>query len=284
MQTIEQPVGQQQNADTKQANEPKINNKPGDGTKWTDVAGLIVNIVLAGFTYLLFTKTVEANLISGDSLKQATRANDHNEYKDSLNKIEDDLRNNAQAKKDSITQIRDSFNLAIAKQSLNAQIGTINETQKQFRIQNEPFLQIANPTIVYDSNNNSVVIVYSVINIKDAPVNIKNIKGINYIGDDKPSIDDLHKRSKSNATLLNQYLVKGMLFERYSTTHLSEGNVSFDYLEKPTNYIFFYNEIEYTNLTTGEERICKYCAKMKLVNNNRTYYEVLINENTNIHH
>ena len=139
-------------------NIPQDENRPQKRANLIAWIGLSVNAILAFFTYMLFLKTQEANKTSSDALKEtkiavaeAKRAND----------IAED--NYELAKQSSLNG--DS----ISAQTIKNQIMALKETQKEFRISNEPYLQILAPQFKELIDDKNLTVKYVLKNYGQLP-------------------------------------------------------------------------------------------------------------------
>lgn len=151
----EQPKPPPKNNDCSHIDKEPINvvvNIPNDN-KRTEygiaIFGTLINLVLAGFTYLLYTKTVEANNTSAHALLQSTRANEISQASvkstDSIGKANLKLAQDMfadQIESSIIKDSKDSITLSFTRSSLNAQIKSLNEAYIQFQKDNEPYIQV----------------------------------------------------------------------------------------------------------------------------------------------
>jgi hypothetical protein len=127
--------------------------------------GLLLSMILGYVTYQLFLKTIEANEISANALKEAKRANDETERTNRRNYIRDTINDRAQEEKD-------RFNMEIGRQSLQAQINSIKETQRQFTVSNMPFLEVTDCIIPIFQINKNPVVRFKIVNQGKMPAEI----------------------------------------------------------------------------------------------------------------
>ncbi len=111
-------------------NQPKIAN-------WIAGIAAVISLAVGIVTLYLFSETKKANITTRDALK-------HQIHIDSLDSV-------ASVRKDtidSIVRVKDNFRadstFKLQKRSLNAQIQSLQETQKEFDIENRPLLQVLN--------------------------------------------------------------------------------------------------------------------------------------------
>ncbi|MFZ2784948.1 MAG: hypothetical protein WAZ36_11140 [Sediminibacterium sp.] len=134
-------------------NIPKDENRAATTANKIAIFGLFINLVLAIFTYLLFQKTVEANKTSQSALKESTRANDistqalaDSRKADSISDIKESVSFILAKSQYETSRIKDSINMLLTKQSVNAQINSLKETQNQFNLENLAYIECADFT------------------------------------------------------------------------------------------------------------------------------------------
>jgi hypothetical protein len=157
---IKQPIDKDKNADEKANKSNKI-------IKWinahyANIASIIINGILAWFTYGLLRETVLQRQLTQKSADaavkaadEAKRANDHNIHKDSVESNEQHIR-------DQVSKTKDSITIALAQQSLK-------NSKNLFDIDRKGFLQIllTNDTIIQKSPKAG--------DFMAIPVNIRNL-------------------------------------------------------------------------------------------------------------
>lgn len=132
---------------------------------------LAIQVILALFTYLLFLETRNANKTSRDALDQTAKAVEESKRANSIAQENFELAQQS-------SQTNDSLNketLSLSKQSLDAQIKAINESQRNFAIENQPYLQISHATLDIIDNMGLSIIKYQIINMGKYPAKIFSI-------------------------------------------------------------------------------------------------------------
>lgn len=117
-------------------------------------AGVLVQIILALFTYLLFVKTGQANKTASEALAQSTRANNisaqalnNSRINDSISRRNDVRRDSLDSIRNGDSRIRERLNYELSYKSLKTQINSINRAQKDFENENRPLIQVTDMRI-----------------------------------------------------------------------------------------------------------------------------------------
>src|SRR3989337_3716783 len=98
------------------------------------IVSVSVNVAMVLFTYWLFTQTKESVDIASKALADSRK-------NDSLNRIDDRVRNSFDSVQRITNYNRDTTNIALTKKSLTAQIISIKEPPRQFEVFNMPSLE-----------------------------------------------------------------------------------------------------------------------------------------------
>lgn len=107
---------------------------------WSNVIQIFMVAVSAAMfvvTYLLFVKTKESVDVARDSLTQFIKT-------DSINRVNDRVRDSLDSIQRKFEFTRDNTNISFSKKSLDAQINSIRDEQKQFELQHRAILHISN--------------------------------------------------------------------------------------------------------------------------------------------
>jgi hypothetical protein len=165
------------------ANLAKGENKTALTANVIAIVGLFINLVLAIFTYLLFQKTVEATEISQKALVQSTRANDisaqalaGSRRADSLSDIKDSVSYEFSRKQYLDNRKKDSITIAMTRQSVDAQISSLRETQNQFQIENLAYIECADFVFTNFETNKQPRLSFKIANIGRAPIQVMKFK------------------------------------------------------------------------------------------------------------
>lgn len=164
-------------------NKPKDENRAESTANKIAIFGLLINLILAIFTYLLFQKTVEANKTSQSALKESSRANDisalalaDSRKADSISEIKDSISYNLSKSQYEASREKDSISMLLAKQSINAQINSLKETQNQFTLENLAYIECTDFTFVTFESNKEPKIAFRISNVGKVPVKITKFK------------------------------------------------------------------------------------------------------------
>ncbi|MBX9734326.1 MAG: hypothetical protein K2X37_09715 [Chitinophagaceae bacterium] len=160
------------------------------------ILGLIVNIVLAVFTYLLFKEATNSTKIATDAFQEARRSNSISEK-------------NYQLAKDAFEESQKTGQQAtqLANKSLETQIGTLKENQKQFSISNEPFLSIASANIELFEVGKPLLSKIKIENLGNYPCKVIDCKTIITIRIIPPEFKEVFKIAPSYNDILNKYIL-----------------------------------------------------------------------------
>ena len=142
-------------------NIPKEENKTAITANRIAIFGTIINIVLAGLTYLLFQKTIEANKTSQSSLIEAQKAVDQAKRANDIAESNFKLAQISSASSDSISNI----NIDLTKKSVTTQIASIEKSQKEFELENRPLVQVGDIKIDSIGADKETVVSFKIVNM-----------------------------------------------------------------------------------------------------------------------
>ncbi len=163
------------NADSEKENKevPEIK-KGGNGVKWTDVMMVIISAFLAYYTWQLFNTATDQSKSAQESADAAIKA----VKQDSLNVSNADR---IAKIKDSVSRIKDSLTIKLANKSLEAQINSLKQAQKDFEIENRPFIVFTNIVVDTTFKNNIINATYRAYNVGKFPAKVSYmVSKINY--------------------------------------------------------------------------------------------------------
>lgn len=113
-------------------------NKEPPTSKFVNIAGIVINLILAILTYFLYQQTVfqsqqsaEAVKVAMDAVSEAKKSNKISEKNYELAKISFEGNNESTNR-----------TIDLAEKSLNSQLLSINNAQQNFEIENKPYLEI----------------------------------------------------------------------------------------------------------------------------------------------
>lgn len=219
------------------------------------IIGLLVNIILAVFTYMLFREANNATHVATDALK--TTQESVKESKRANDIAQANLILAQQSAKEN--NIVSNENLGLSKQSLGAQINSINESQKQFYASNNPYLQfevsyLDDPVIGQGMNMQGVL-----KNVTQIPAKVISQRySLYYSGEVYP----YEKNLRLIDNIGNIYAVNGIPSTMYYTIEKNVDAKSVAFLNGDA-FIIMHSEIRYINLITNKERAYKFILKMK---------------------
>lgn len=263
-------------------NIPPEDKKTQDTSNKIGWVGVGINFILAFFTYLLFLKTGDANRTSSDALEVSrlaladSRMNER--LKDSLERI-----------KDSASNYLDSIKLEITKQSLQAQINSINNSQNQFESINQPFLQVNSISIDTLHVGQKPKINYTVTNISTVPIEIIRQRELSTITNQPPPPYTHVKRNFNRQGIITKaggYIIKDFYspFTSYLENNLTTN--SYKELMEGKYSVLLYKEIDYQNLITGAFKKYIFYVKLtrlpSLFNPHATFAEFIHNKNIDL--
>jgi hypothetical protein len=171
-------------------NIPKEENNAATMANRIAIFGVIINLVLGVFTYLLYKQAIKANEVANDSLittqdavKEAKRSNDisanalaDSRRSDSISHISDSSYNSRNKEAFELTKQefkarskKDSITIDLTKQSVEAQINSINDANTKFELESTAFLQLQKFSINYFDEERRINIVAEMNNLGKYP-------------------------------------------------------------------------------------------------------------------
>jgi len=150
-----------------------------------------------------------------------------------------------------------------SKKSLKAQIASLKETQKDFGITNEPYLEITKAYIDTFVVGKFVYVNYIINNLGNYPVKIIGSKAYTAVRKTDPFKESSNKQSAfNNLRIINQYVIKEneMGYSDISPMILTQGN--YNAITKYGYFFWFFGNIEYINLITKKKKEYRFSIKM----------------------
>ncbi len=216
------------------------------------IYGLIINIVLAIFTYLLFKEATSSTKIANDAVQEARRSNSISEKNYVLAKdaFEGSKKSGEEASR-------------IAEKLLNTQINSLKENQQQFKIGNEPYLNIASSSIEVFEVGKPLLTKIKVENLGRYPCKVIDCKTLITIRITAPPFSELNKIAHDYSDILNKYILNdNPVPSPFGTiVPISENQISI--VTKSNYFIFFTGYIKYKNIITNKIKTYKFQLKMK---------------------
>ncbi|TAM97802.1 MAG: hypothetical protein EPN39_10515 [Chitinophagaceae bacterium] len=215
-------------------------------------AGLIVNVLLAVFTYLLFREATNSTKTANEAVAEARRSNSISEINYALAK---DAFDESKKSGQEATQL--------ANKSLETQIGTLKENQKQFNISNEPFLSIASSNIELFEVGKPLLTKIKIENLGNYPCKVIECKTIITIRLVPPDFKEVYKIQPSYSDILNIYILHdNPVPSPFGTTvPLNENQVMI--VKKDNYFVFLTGYIKYQNIISKKIKTYKFQLKMK---------------------
>lgn len=233
--------------------------------KWTDIVNTLVNAVLALFTFLLFKEALRQGDVAEKSANAAIRAVD--EAKRS---------NDIAAKNSKEDSISFATNYDLAQQSLQTQINSVKEAQKQFEILNRPYIQMMDFKPIDFVANGYPKIEYTITNLGNYPAKILS-------GRMGLMLTDTFRNPFKNINMLGHHhhaaviLTKG---EEYRTSYNPKEMINSYHAEKIENetwFIYAWGELEYINELNKKKMIYRFAFR---VDQKGRGHDIYVNENT----
>lgn len=255
-----------------------------------NLAGVIVNTFIAGFTLYALYLTNKSLQISKDSLDFAKKTSKDS---DSAAKANFELTKQSVEAAIKLSKYADS-NYTVTKRGIESSNKnyeeaykisekSFNETVNQFNRSNTPYIQVEDISLSKPETRNPLWITYSITNLTNIPVKIIKQKTLVKV-DDKPfATNEIQKVPFSVET--NNYLIKD--YSILTKTTISEKPITVTdsiYVSREDKYIYLYKDIYYQNLISTKYRHYMFQAKIKYTLNshlvkNNTYVVFLLNEN-----
>lgn len=214
--------------------------------------GLFINVVLAIFTYLLFKEATSSTKIANDAVKEARRSNSisENNYKLAKQAFDESKKSGEEAAK-------------IANKSIETQVNSIKENQKQFQIGNEPYLNIASSNIEVFELGKPALIKIKVENLGKYPCKVIDCKTIIAIRISNPPLNELNNIAHHYSDILNKYILNdNPVPSPFGTTvPLNENQINA--VIKSNYFIFLTGYIKYKNIISNKIKTYSFQLKMK---------------------
>lgn len=224
------------------------------------VAGIIISASLFVMTLRSFEKTSEAVKISEASLNHAI-------YKDSITAISDKKRGFV----DSIRREQDSINGAITikqtQKSLDAQLKSIQQTQKEFELESRAYLMVANTQIdttaikapfnvnfdIVDMGKFPANIVYSKIGVAiDVDTTIEAVKSL------------LDEKNGWRIKISSETVSSGTRIG-YSQPSKGFSDAQYYYFRTGKMSLYLFAEFKYISVGIGKKYLMKYGVRMTVI-------------------
>lgn len=255
-------------------NIPKEENKAAITANKIAVIGTFINLALAGMTYLLFQKTIEANNTSQSALTEAQKAVQESKRANDIAEANFKLAQSSSAYSDSINNI----NLELSKKSVGTQINSVTESQRQFEKLNMPYLQCDEFSFINMEQDVQPKLSYKTTNLGNYPAKILDRK-LGYFFAQNIPVNPNKKIDFYNNSFdvyINKENPKTEIFT--ATTTLSKDN--YEAFKDSKIYFCFFGDITYQNEINGKKRVCSFYVKMFAPPSKE--YKVIYNKNIDI--
>lgn len=212
---------------------------------------LVATLIIAGSAIYQYKTSQSAAHIAQETLDSAKSYNKQsvNAQRKSTDKL--DSSEKEKFKRDTAT-----FNLQ--KNAFNNQIKAIEETQKEFKVEYEPYLQLNDFSLRSVPNKLSFIIDFNINNLGKQPIKI--IKTTNYVRIDTIPVERMIKKVPFTATkVTGHHYVDNVIyvFSKEAPSSMPMGPYSNDVFDNILNgsvKIYFWGKIEYINLSTGKKK------------------------------
>lgn len=263
-QTIKKPENDKANCNTPKPFIVKIDKGKGwSKAEIISLFGILISGSLFFMTLRAFKKTSKAVEISEESLKDSRR-------KDSIAAISSVKRDFLDSIRREQDYTRDTIARRQAQQSLQAQINSIQEAQKEFEIDNMPYLECQNFTFRQFEAGKPPVIECQIINLGNHTAKILSGRLGHYYN--TYTLDDPFKQLAQYKFMINVYPT--YVGRGYPELHHYYANrpISFEDFNKIKMGVFkitFYGEITYISEATEKKRICYFVVELFPPSNNQ---------------
>ncbi len=170
--------------------------------------------------------------------------------------------------------IKDSLNRDLSKQSLEAQINSVNGTQKQFEISNEPILEIDSMNIHLEIGQ-PLSITYQIKNLNKYTAKVLGAGELIGTKYNVPNLNSIKSEIKDIANNTKYISDTYPIHLEFTESPKIYNDTRSEFFKSGKFYIYFGTIIVYENIVTGRKKLYKFLLRMK----NDSSYEYLINEN-----
>lgn len=198
----------------KTSNDDREISKPEPKTKWTDIVGIAINFILAVATFMLYKEATRQSGISEQAAIAAKKSADAATA--AVNLQRQSLISTEKANKDAYELNKSTFDASneANKKALQQQIQSLKETQKNFKIENRPFIQVAQFSIDTTFANETIKVAFKYVNVGKFPAKIYFSKARVAIGTDTSRLDF---KGDFNTENINDFLASNIVEEMTET-------------------------------------------------------------------
>ena len=218
----------------------------------TTIGALVVNIVMTGLTYCLFKEATSSTKIATDAVVEARRSNSISEK-------------NYQLAKEAFEESKKSGQNAtqIATKSLETQIVTLKEYQKQFDISNDPFLSNANSNIEIFETGKPILAKIQIINLGNYPCKVIDSKIVTAIRKAAPKFNDVYRFEPTYSDIINKYILRDNPVPSLFGTIVPLNENQFMVVKTGDYSVYLTGFIRYKNIISNKIKTYKFQLKMK---------------------
>lgn len=230
-----------------------------NSVKWTDVAMVIISGFLAYFTFQLFNTASEQSKSAQQAANAAIRAI----KQDSANVA---YNNNIARVNDILSRKKDSLTINLANRSLQAQINSLKQAQKNFEIQNMPFLEISQVQINAFEIGKQINLIIHIKNLGNYPAKLKRAVVWTATKANPPDTAGQERQHFEKSITKADYISK----EMEGLVEIDEGiplnSNRFDKVKNGNWWLYLNGIISYENLVTHKEMKYKFMFRIKTNN------------------
>ncbi|OOQ56889.1 hypothetical protein [Mucilaginibacter pedocola] len=229
-------------------------NKISNNANYLNAGLFLLTIILAGISIWQGVLTRRSIEVANKTFLADSSNNERVYIRDSLNKIQSDIADAAKLKRDT-----DFVNKQ--KKGIDAQIRALQETQNQFKIANEPYLQLTEVRIDSAIIGKPYYIKYTLANLGNYPVKILNTDFYSAIRVTDAGIKTI--KSNNEKSLAGDYIVKGnaIVFIDQTSKIVTQENIN---KILGDGYFWTSGIIKYQNLVSHQIKSYKFNIKIKL--------------------
>lgn len=225
---------------------------------WISAIATVISLGVGVVTLSLFNETKKANINSENAVGIATEALRHQVKQDSLDSISDYKKDTADFNNRIIERSGNQRSLNHQDSSVKAQIHAFQETQKEFEIQNKPFVQIIDMGLDNIKSGERPIIKFNFKVYGKQPVKLRDNKiQIYYWHETKPPT----YLDKYQTDTIRTYLGEGALFQEHQSPRIYINKTDSIAIKNGISYFFVNGYLRYKNTVTNSENSYHYRYK-----------------------
>lgn len=263
-------------------NIPQQDNTPAKTANRISRFAIAVNIVLIGLTFLLFRKTTQstdAAIRSANAAESTYREQKFNDSslraRDSIKYIIDTAAQANKARNDSAIEVK-RFDLQ--NKSIQAQIKSLQETNREFQVENEPFLQLTVEGVQNFAIGGLLDVTVKIDNLGKYPAMIILDKSFSAFRVVPPPFEEVYKLGKKDEDLTNTYVSSSIPASKVFHHEDPITESQFTKTQQGTYKFYMVGFMKYENLVTHSVKTYRFEIQIQIT---KTQYMVkeLINKN-----